>query len=198
MNRCFPFALLVLFVAASTVVGQRVAGGIPVSPPDGRNDDRLPTEEQKEFNRHVLKGDEASAPEGQRGPRLAEAQIREDFRRLQIVNNQLQASAARGGAQDQALIKPLDEIRKRARRLKANLVLAAEKGGGETPEPEGGASLEALLGRLDESVKGFVRNPMFGSAKVLDVELSKKARADLERVIELSRVIADRLRKGSR
>ena len=157
----------------------------------------MPTEEQRDFNRKVLRG-EPPAPERPPEHRLAEAQIRDDFRSLQIINNQVQASAARGGAQYEGLTKPLAEIRKRARRLKANLALTAEKGEGESSRPGSEVSLEALLSRLDESVKGFVRNPMFGSIRVVDVGLTKKARADLESVIELSGMISDRIRKEAR
>jgi hypothetical protein len=196
--RCFFLLLsLLLAAAACPVLAQQVVGGIPSGQQVDRNGDRLPTDEQKEFNRRVLRGEAPPAPERPREPRLAEAQIKEDFRRLQIINNELQASVARDGIPSQTLIKPLSEIRKRARRLKANLVLTTVKGE-ESSSPGGGESLGALLLRLDESVKGFVTNPMFGSSKVLDVELTKRAGADLARVIELSGVIAERLRQGAR
>jgi hypothetical protein len=196
--RCFSLLLWLLLAAtACPVLAQQVVGGIPSGQQVDRNGDRLPTEEQQEFNRHVLRGEGPPTPERPREPRLAEAQIKEDFRRLQIINNEVQASAARNGTPSQTLIKSLSEIRKRARRLRSNLVLAAGKGE-ESTVTAGGESLAALLTMMDESVKGFVTNPMFGSGKVLDVELTKKAAADLARVIELSGVIADRLRQGAR
>lgn len=196
--RCFfLFLWLLLAATACPVLAQQAVGGIPSGQQVDRNGDRLPTEEQKEFNRRVLRGEGPPAPERPREPRLAEAQIKEDFRRLQIINNQLQASVAQNGVSSQTLIKPLSEIRRRARRLRANLVLTVGKGE-ESSVPGGGESLGALLTMLDESVKGFVTNPMFGSSKVLDVELTKRAGADLARVIEMSGVIADRLRQGAR
>jgi hypothetical protein len=200
MRRFFPLLWLLLLPAAGArpAPAQQVVGGIPSSQQADRNGDRLPTDEQKEFNRKVLRGEEPPAPERPREPRLAEAQIKEDFLRLQLINNQLQADAARGDAQHQTLIRPLSEIRRRARRLKANLTLAAEKGEEESTGPWAEASVEALLRGLDDSVKGFVRNPMFGSVEVFDVKQTKRAGSDLERVIELSGLIADRLRKGAR
>ena len=200
MSRLFPLPLLVLLVAACPVAAGQTStqtSGMPSSQQVDRNGDRLPTEEQRDFNRKVLRG-EPVAPERPHDPRLAEAQIREDFRSLQIINNQLQASAARGEAQSQELAKPLAEIRKRAKRLRANLALGAVKAEEEAPKPGGEASVGALLGGLDESVKSFVTNPMFGSIKVFDVALTRKARADLDRVIDLCGVIADRLRGATR
>jgi hypothetical protein len=73
--------------------------------------------------------------------------------------------------------------------------LGGEKG---SSEPRADADLESLLGRLDQSIQSFVRNPMFRSTRVVDVGLARRASVDLERVIELSQVIADCIRKGAR
>lgn len=201
MTRFFPFLLLLLASTAYPVLAQQVVSGQPSGQQIDRNGDRLPTEEQKDFNRRVLRGEEPSPTERPHEPRLAEAQIRADFRQLQISNNQMQARAAESGTRDQSLLKPLAEIRRCARRLKANLVLSAAKGTAKAAgaqEPAAETSPAVLLQGLDESVKSFVRNPMFGSVKVLDVQLTQRAAADLERVITLSEALADRLRQAER
>lgn len=197
MRRFLPLLLLTA-ASACPALAQQVVSSIPVPPSNAQIESKLPTEEQKDFNRKVLRGEEPAAPASPREPRLAEAQIREDFRRLQVLNNQLQSSAASGAAQYQEFIKPLSEIGKRARRLKTNLLLPARRDEGESSGPQGEADVETLLRSLDESVKSFVRSPMFASSRVFDVALSKRAGADLQRVIELCRVIEERIRKEAR
>src|SRR5689334_5222975 len=57
--------------------------------------------------------------ERRREPRLAFAQIREDFLRLQVVNNDLARAVSGGGQLDLKLVaKSASEIKKRAERLK--------------------------------------------------------------------------------
>ena len=127
---------------------------------------------------------------------LAQDQIIQDFRRLQLLNNQVHETAVQQEPKYKRLIKPLDEMRKRATRLKSNLALKAADVEKESPGPEPDIDLVSLLAQLDQSVKSFVHNPMFRTTKVIDVALSKVARVDLDRIIELSTVIRDRIRKG--
>jgi hypothetical protein len=123
-------------------------------------------------------------------------QIREDFSRMQVVNNQmLQAAFAAVRLDRKNILDATAEIRKRAGRLKTNLKLPAPEGSGEMTEasalPDDRALKESLL-RLDRSIMSFVTNPLFQQTKVLDANLSTKASRDLEDIIELSRAI----RKG--
>ena len=182
-----------LAVATSPALIQQTSAG---SRGDQDNENRLllPAYEREELDRRGRTGGRQPSAES----RLAQSQIIEDFRRLQLLNNQVRLVAAQQGARDKGLIKPLGEIRKRAKRLKANLALAAVEGEGGSSELRAEADLESLLSRLDQSVKTFVRNPMFRSTKVVDVGLARIARVDLERVIELSRAIADHIRTGPR
>jgi hypothetical protein len=129
---------------------------------------------------------------------LAQDQIIKDFRRLQLLNNQVHETSAQQEPQYKSLIKPLEEMRKRATRLKSNLALKAADSVNQSPEQVTNADLVSLLTRLDQSVKSFVQNPMFRTTKVIDVKLSKLARVDLDRIIELSTIIRDRIRKGAR
>ena len=62
--------------------------------------------------------------EHQREPRLAFAQIREDFLRLQVVNNDLMKTVSGNGHLDFKLVaRSAAEIKKRAERLNLNLAL---------------------------------------------------------------------------
>ena len=125
-----------------------------------------------------------------REPRLAFAQIREDFLRLQIVNNDLARAVAGGGQLDFKLIaKSAAELKKRAERLKLNLALPEETEGvkppaGATPtDPE---QLRAALSRLDKIILRFTNALHAKGVKSFDAESSARLRLDLEAIIGLS------------
>ena len=139
---------------------------------------------------------ELSSP-SERDLRLALAQLKEDFLRIQVVNHELLRAASRGGELDLKLVaKSASEIQKRAERLKRNLAL---------PEPEKRPQrLTAEAWREPEKLRSsltamavlilrFVNNPVFKSVTIVDAQLSAKARRDLEEIIELS----SQLKKGS-
>ncbi|HEV2860621.1 MAG TPA: hypothetical protein VGX48_06425 [Pyrinomonadaceae bacterium] len=131
-----------------------------------------------------------------REPRLAFAQIREDFLRLQVVNNDL-ARAASGGAQlDFKLVaKSASEIKKRAERLKENLALPEPEEGGKAPAaptPADPEQLRAALSRLDGIVLRFAGGLHAKGIGRFDTASSARMRLDLEAIIGLS----ERVKKG--
>ncbi|MBA3768848.1 MAG: hypothetical protein H0W99_18085 [Acidobacteria bacterium] len=137
-------------------------------------------------------------PAQQRDASLAYAQIREDYKQIQIVNNDLarSVSAARGILDFKYVAKSVSDIKKRALRLKENLVLPEAKESVERSRPEVGTETEKLkssLSVLDKLILGFVNNPIFEQAKTVDVQISAKARRDLEEIIEVS----DQIKKSS-
>ena len=127
--------------------------------------------------------------------RMSFTQINEDFTRIQIVNNALAKSLAAGGELDfKAVAQSASEIKKRAGRLKENLLLPEPAE--DRPKTSSGIEawqLKAALAELDRLVVSFVHNPGFQSIRVVDAEWSAKARSDLEGIIELS----GRLKKSS-
>lgn len=132
-------------------------------------------------------------PEQRRDLNLAWAQIREDYRQLQVVNNDLARAVSAGAALDLKYVaKSASEIRKRAARLKENMVLPEAEKATPPPGPGAGGEAERLkssLAALDSLVMEFVNNPIFERAKTADVKMSAKARRDLEVIIELSEQI---------
>lgn len=121
-------------------------------------------------------------------------QLNEDFERIQVVNHALvEASAAGSGLDFKSIAQAASEIRKRAGRLKENLLLPE----GSAAHPKGAdlieaGQLKASLAALDRLVGSFVSNPGFQSVKVIDPQWSLAARRDLDEIIELS----GRLRKS--
>ncbi len=121
--------------------------------------------------------------------RLVFTQISEDFLRIQIVNDELARTVEPTAPLDLKFIaQAASEIKKRAGRLKYNLALPepAERVKRPKVEVETGEQLRAALTTLGPLIVGFAHNPIFKETKVLDAQLSTKARCDLEEIIELS------------
>jgi hypothetical protein len=132
-----------------------------------------------------------------RDPRLAFTQIREDFLRLQVVNNDLARAAKGGGQLDLKLVaKSASEIKRRAERLKFNLALPEVEEGAKSAAAQPPADIEQLrtaLSRLDGIVLRFANNLHAKGVRSLDAESSGRLRLDLEAIVALS----GRVKKGS-
>jgi hypothetical protein len=133
------------------------------------------------------------------------AQISEDFLQIQVVNSKLMEAVSVGGGLDLTFVaKSASEIRKRAGRLKDNLMLPEPEKGSKRPAVEVGAEagqLKSSLSALGELIYGFVRNPIFKEANVVDVQMLAKARRELEEIIELSGQVkksSERLHKAEK
>jgi hypothetical protein len=126
----------------------------------------------------------------QREPRLAFAQIREDFVRLQVVNNDLARAVSGGGQFDFKLVaKSASEIKKRAERLKLNLALPEADEGEKSPAPQAPTDLEQLraaLSRLDGVILRFANGLHAKGVRRFDAQSSAKFRHDLEEIVALS------------
>lgn len=143
-------------------------------------------------------------PAEPRNPRLAYEQIREDYQRLQVVNNDMMRQTFGDNAPatiDYRMVaRATQEINRRASRLRSNMQLPELE---ESARPREAADitnseqLRSSMLALDNLVTSFISNPIFRTPGVMDVEASTKARRDLEAMIELSKRIkrsAERLR----
>ena len=144
-------------------------------------------------------------PAGPPAPRLALAQIREDFVRIQVLNNDLVRAASRGDALDPKFVsKSAGEIRKLATRLRDNLVLPETAKGDERPEAKAAApptQLGHALSALDGLILKFVDDVASKGIYRLDAQSSAKARQELEAIIELSAQVkkeSERVGKSAR
>lgn len=152
--------------------------------------DRLEREadlREREFmlrNMEMVKRRRAEPPQ----PRLAVAQIREDFVRLQVVNNDLARAVFRGSTLDPKFVsKSASEIKKLAARLRDNLALPewqdGSAGNGAKAAP---VELRPALSALDALVLRFVDGLASKGISLVDAEASLKARRELEEIIKLS------------
>lgn len=138
--------------------------------------------------------------------RLDLAQIREDFVRLQHVNNDLARAVSGGAALDLKLVsKSAGEIRKLAGRLRDNLALPDPAGETDAREPKAAPSTEGqlrpALSALDGLVLKFADDLATKGVKLLDAQSSAEARRELEEIIALSgwvKKASERLEKAAR
>ena len=125
-----------------------------------------------------------------REPRLAYAQIREDFLRLQVVNNDLAKALSGGGQLDLKLVsKSAAEIKKRAERLKENLALPEAAEGEKAPAAAAPTDVEQLrvaLSRMDGIILRFANGLHAKGVKRFDAASSVRLRLDLEAIVALS------------
>ena len=141
-------------------------------------------------------------PEKKPPERILYQQISEDYQRLQEVNNEMMRNVFRPGQPDNAVdfklvIKSLEEINKRASRLKTNLRLPTgeDKQADTTHTISSIIELKASLQKLDELIMGFIENPTFERPGVVDVEHSAKARRDLEGIVAHSQSLRDQAKR---
>lgn len=131
-----------------------------------------------------------AAPAGRPTPRLAVAQIRGDFVRLQVLNNELAKAASKGDALDLRFVsRSAEEIRKLATRLRDGLALP--ESGGDTKAPGAAAAappaqLGPALTALDGLILKFAEGLASKGVYLVDAQSSARARRELESIIELS------------
>jgi len=123
--------------------------------------------------------------------RLQQARLalQEDFRKLQLVNNDLMKRMFLGPQKNipapstKEIRSSLDEIKKVAQRLRTNLPIPHVEA---NDEPSYNVSLSPGLLKLDGVVMSFVENPMFQQPRVYDPDLATKAGTDLNEIVRLS------------
>jgi hypothetical protein len=123
--------------------------------------------------------------------RILRAKIKDDFRQLQIVNNDLmQRTLIESRKNPQAISSKeirasLGEMQKRASRLQTNLRLPEVKKAKE----EFNFEMSNGLLVLDETVMRFVENPIFQRPGILDAEQSVSASEDLSKILRLTELL---------
>jgi hypothetical protein len=140
-------------------------------------------------------------------PRLDYMQIKEDFERIQTVNNQMMVMTfANNVVNYKNIAEASSEIRKRAARLKVTLPLPESENPEQSEQPLKGwneldqGEVKPALKALDDLIMGFVNNPVFQKPEIVDVPESSKAKRALEDIIKLSAKIkksAEKLSKNS-
>jgi hypothetical protein len=190
-------AIALLAAAADTAMAQR---------PD--NPDLKREQRNREVREANLRNAEAKADiEKIDQKRVAAAikQVKDDFKRIQIVRNEMVRNLLADKPLDYKLIaEETGEINTRADRLKTFLmppVADANKEHRKSQiEFDDGEMKDALV-RLCNLIAGFIDNPVLKTPDKVDVEQSARAGGDLLSIIELSANIkrsAERLGKQAK
>lgn len=114
--------------------------------------------------------------------------VRDDFRKLQKVNNDLmtrmfvRSSFATQEITQKEVRSSLGEIKKIAKRLRLDLAIPEVK----ASETSYHVTLSPGLLMLDKAVMSFVENPLFQQPRVIDAELASRAEKDLNEILLLS------------
>lgn len=140
--------------------------------------------------------------------KAAAEQLNEDFKRVQVIRNELARAVTSGSALDyKHLSEEAAEVRKRSMRMQTYLALREEADASKQRDEEADAdaldekSLRGSLVQLCHRIDSFVANPRFKSPDVVNVDANAKAARDLREIIALSRQIkggAERLGRADK
>ena len=194
-------ALIAFAFLAATAMPARTQQ--PPGPPvDRSNPDR---ERQQDINRRemLLRGYGLTTGRPSNGKKLQALadQVEQDFSRILVLHNEIARAISGAKSLDYGFVSDATtEIRKRAIRLQATLVLKPEVSE-QTAEKQialNDVQVKDALIALCKQIKSFVTNPVIENPRTVNVEQVNKARQDLQSVVELSFSIkrtAERLAK---
>jgi len=122
-----------------------------------------------------------------REQKLAQLAVRDDFRKLQIINNDLMTRAlVQKTIEPREIRSTLGEMKKLAQRLQVSFNLQAAKSSDKAKATDHKVELSPGLLLLDQAVMRFVENPYFQQPRVFDMDLVAKAGNDLNEVVRLT------------
>jgi len=197
---CGVSSLFLLIVPANAAQAQRTTS------PDLRGEER--ERQQREASLRTAENVAAIEKRDQQRIDAAIKQVKEDFKRIQILRNQMVRNLLANKPFDYKLISDeTGEISDRAVRLKTFLITpihidkSDEKSHKKDTELKTEEMKEALI-QLCNLIAGFIDNPILKNpGEKIDVEQSTRAGSDLQTIIELSGNIkksAEKLISGSK
>src|SRR3954454_1311809 len=159
--------------------------------------------EQRMANmRYLISAAEKRGPARKKDPKLALAELQEDFPQIQILNKDLVLKTDKSDRVDLKFVtRSAAEIHKHAEGLIGNLALPELPA---PPEPQkintisDGAQLKKAITTMGWLIYWFTKNPMFKDARVIEAVSAEKARRDLDNILAIStqiRLASERLQK---
>lgn len=120
--------------------------------------------------------------------RVDQLALKNDFRQLQVTNNNLMAGVFEKSVNQRISNKEirssLGELKKLAERLRSTLALPKVE-----PKNDTDLALTAGLEQLDQAVMSFVDNPLFKQPRVYDAEMALRAAGDLTEISRLAEAL---------
>jgi len=162
-------------------------GQIPIRPGNPRQDIQ-----NREWALGNIRSNRDPNSQFSREQKLALEALRDDFRKLQIINNDLmKRTFVESKIKPKEIRESLGEMKKLAQRLRTSFNLPEPKVGDKDTVTDNNVTLSPGLLLLDQAVMRFVENPFFQQPRVLDMELVSRAGSDLNEILRLT----DLLRK---
>jgi hypothetical protein len=201
------FLGLVCFFAPSPGGARAQQPSAPGPPPPGNRDPFAEARERQQREAQLRSAEMIGEVKltDRRSVEAAVGQMKDDFRRIQILRNEVVRHLQSGRPLDYKFIaKETEEVNTRATRLKTLLAREATEGGGKEQKRAGeiaeGLMKDALV-TLCKRIDSFTENPLFKIPEVIDVKDAEKAGRDLRDILQLSEAIgkaAERLEKTGR
>ncbi|HEX3557661.1 MAG TPA: hypothetical protein VHU19_00545 [Pyrinomonadaceae bacterium] len=192
----FAFVIFLPALSASCRA-QGGPGTVIVGPRVDSEAERIRDEQRREMQlRSVGTG---AGRTDERAVKAAAEQLNQDFKRIQVIRNEIAHALNVEGVLDYKRITgQTAELKKRALRMQGYLALRGAEAGPDGKEQAAANELDegqmkGALVRLCKRIDSFVANPKFTSPDVLNVEGSAKAGRDLREIITLS----DDIRSGA-
>lgn len=152
--------------------------------------ERIRDEQQRQMVLRSGGRREEGAPANEKAVRAAAEQLNNDFKRVQVIRNDLARAVTSGAALDlERISEQAAEVHKRSQRMQTYLALRDESDAAKQAEEAAAADepqLRDALVLLCKRIDSFVANPRFKSPGVFDVDSTRKAARDLREVIALS------------
>jgi hypothetical protein len=195
MSKYLLSALPLILFSVLPVAAQ--GGGPP--PVNKVNAERMRQQEmsRREYDLRNF-GNESTAPKDKRQVEALMAQTEEDFNRILTLHNEIaRALTSKDDLNYQFVSDATAEINKRASRVQHSLALGLSDEEAREIEKSKEEPIKDSLVKLCNQIRSFVTNPSIENPNTINVDQMKKARRDLESLIQLSGKIkkdADKLR----
>jgi hypothetical protein len=198
--------VVVVCLCTLTVDSARAQQTTPGSPPPPGQREPFAEARERQQREAQLRSAEMLAtvkPKDQRATAAASAQLREDYKNIQILRNKLVRHLQSEKPLDYKFIATeTGEINRRAGRLKTNLWREVagkdDKKEQASPVEISDEQMKDALVTMCKRIDSFTESPVFKVPEVVNVEQSAKANRDLRHIILLSGGIkrtAERLNK---
>ena len=190
----YLFRLLAVIVSCLVVSSVWVAARQSRPTPPGIRDPKSETRERQD-REATLRSAEMGVSVAKIDQQRLEAsikEIKEDFRRIQIVRNEIARSVLAEKPFDyKAIYGETAEVNKRAVRLRTYLIrhVPDEQARDRDQKELKNEEMKSALARLCGLIDSFVENPILKNLGVVDVQQATRAGSDLIGIIELSAML---------
>ena len=184
MSKYLLITLPLILLSVSPVFAQ---GGGP--PPVNKVNAERTRQQDMSRREYELRnfGNESTAPKDKRQVEALMAQTEEDFNRILTLHNEIaRALTSKNDLNYQFVSDATAEINKRASRVQHSLALGVSDEEASKLEKSKDEPIKDSLIILCNQIRSFVTNPSIENPNTINVEQMKKARLDLESLIQLS------------